>query len=333
MVFIGVMTLAVTPSAHAQTINSSVAAKQWAEKMFENRSHDFRAVGRGTKCEYHFELTNLYEQDVHIAGVRSSCGCTTPTITKDTLKTHEKSSIVATFNTSTFVGQKSAVVTVIFDRPAYAEVQLTVSGFIRTDITFEPNEVTFGEIGIGQTAEQDVVITHRGSNDWRITDVRSLCSDLQVRLSSPEISPGIVRYRMKVNVLESMPEGDVRERLTLISNDRNFPTTEMSINGRVRPPLSISPAAMSFGTVQPGATVSKRVLLRGEKPFAVTQVICPDSRFQFDLPEGSKTFHVLNVRFAAGAEPARVGQEIRVVTDMNDGKSVTCVLTGTIAGS
>ena len=31
--------------------------------------------------EFAFEAQNLYEEDVHIADVRTSCGCTTPTIT------------------------------------------------------------------------------------------------------------------------------------------------------------------------------------------------------------------------------------------------------------
>ena len=306
-------------------------ARSWAEKMFETREHDFRTVGRGTKCEFHFQLKNIYEQDVHIAGVRSSCGCTTPTITKDTLKTHETAAIVAKFNTSTFIGKKSATVTVVIDRPTYAEVRLSVSGFIRTDITFDPPEVAFEEIGAGETSEHEVIITHNGNPNWQITDVRSLCSDLQVRLSKPERSSNRVRYRMKVKVLPTMPEGDVRERLTLISNDRDFPTTEMSINGRVRPALSVSPSALSFGSIPTGETVTKRLVLRGESPFSVRQIICPDSRFQFELPQGSKKVHVMAVKFVGGTSPSRVGQEIRIVTDLADGKSVRCVLTGSVS--
>ena len=83
-------------------------AQNWAEKMFETKSHDFRIVGRGSKSEFHFEFTNLYEENVHVQSVRTSCGCTTPTVTKSTLKTHEKGSILATFNTNTFIGQKQA---------------------------------------------------------------------------------------------------------------------------------------------------------------------------------------------------------------------------------
>lgn len=305
-------------------------SRSWADKMFKVRTHDFRAVGRGTKCEYRFNFTNLYEQDIHIAAVRSSCGCTTPTVTKNTLKTHEEAAVVAKFNTETFIGQKSATVTVVIDRPTYAEVRLTVSGFIRTDITFDPPEVAFGEIGTKETSKNDIVITHNGNPNWQITDVRSLCPHLQVQLSKPERLPNQVKYRMQVNVLPSMPEGDVHERLTLVSNDRKFPTTEMSINGRVRPTLSVSPAAVSFGTVAAGNSSAKRLVIRGDDPFSVKQVVCPDGRFKFDLPEGSKKLHIINVQFTAGETPSKIGQEIRIITDLENDKSVRCILTGAV---
>ncbi len=311
----------------AQTSNSG----NWAEKMFRTTSHDFRTVGRGAKCEYHFEFTNLYEEDVHVAAVRSSCGCTTPTVTANTLKTHEKAAVVAVFNTSTFIGQKAATVTVVIDKPYYAEVQLSVSGFIRTDITFDPPEVAFGEIASGAGTEKDIVITHTGNSSWRITDVRSLCDELEVQLSPRTTSPGMVRYRMRVKILGSMAEGDVRERLTLISNDAKFPTTEMSINGRVRPSLSVSPAAVSIGSVALDTTVEKRVVVRGDAPFTISEVVCPDARFEFDIPDGSKKLHFMTLRFKSGAKADRIAQEIRIKTDMGEvDKSVKFVVTGVV---
>ena len=59
-------------------------AQEWARKMFEVRSHDFGSVARDAKTEYEFVLQNIYEEDVHIASVRASCGCTTPSITNHT---------------------------------------------------------------------------------------------------------------------------------------------------------------------------------------------------------------------------------------------------------
>lgn len=311
-------------------LTAEVSAENWADKMFAQHEHDFRTVGRGTKCEFHFEMTNPYEEEVHIAAVRTSCGCTTPTLTTNTLKTHQSGAVVATFNTATHIGQKAATVTVVFDKPYYAEVQLKVSGYIRTDITFEPPEVAYGEIPAGQSREREVVITHSGNSNWTITDVRSHCTNLQVRLNAPERSAGTVRYRMLVRMDEQMPEGEIHERLTLISNDRNFPTTEMAISGRIRPVVSVSPAAISLGTTQSGSVVEKRLVVRGDQPFAIKDVVCGDERFEFEVPEGRKKVHFLKLRFVADDQAGRVAQQIKIVTDLGENKTAACVATGTI---
>ncbi|WP_146578013.1 DUF1573 domain-containing protein [Neorhodopirellula pilleata] len=298
--------------------------------MFSETKHDFRIVGRGTTAEHRFEFRNIYEEDVHVAAVRSSCGCTTPTVTKDTLATHETAAIVATLNTSTFIGQKAATVTVVFDQPFYAEVQLAVSGYIRTDVTFEPSDIDFGESKPGQIQDRQITISHRGNPGWRIQDVRSHCGDLQVKLSQPRVQPGLVQYEMQVRMKESMPEGEIHERLTLVSNDTQFPTIEMAVNGRVRPTISVSPAAVSLGTAETGGTVSKRLLVRADDDFEIQEVRCVDERFSFDIPKGKKKLHFVNMKFTAGDTPDRIAQKIEIVTDLPGGKTAECVATGTI---
>lgn len=311
----------------------SAAAKDWATKMFENTSHDFRIVGRGTKSEYHFEFTNLYEQDVHVLSVRSSCGCTTPTLSKSTLKTHESASVLARFNTSSFIGQKAATITVVFDRPSYAEVQLKVSGFIRTDITFDPPGVNYGEFPAGQPREQEVTITHSGRSDWEITDVRSHCKHLQVRMSPAERFNGQVRYRILVKMDDSMPAGEIRERLTLISNDRQFPTTEMLVSGRIRPAVSIAPAAVSLGETGRSDTKEQRLVVRGDEPFEILDVRCADRRFEFKVPTEKKKLHFVTLRFRGDGSEDPISQQIRIVTDLPGNKSASCVVTGRIKAS
>ncbi len=317
-------------SAIAFFCSPAMAQQNWASKMFETRSHDFRTVGRGAKSVHEFKVTNIYEEEVHIAAVRTSCGCTTPSISKQTLQSRESGSIIAKFNTDTFIGTKAATLTVVFDKPFYQEVQLKVRGNIRTDVWFEPAEIDFGEIAPGKTGETEIVINHSGNSNWRITDVRSHCTDLQVRLSKPELTPGLVKYRMVVKTKDSMSDGEIRERLTLISNDRAFPTTEMLISGHMRPVLSISPASLSLGTLSPGKLIEKRLLIRGEEPFSVTGIVCPDKRFEFNIPEGKKKLHMVKVKFSSQTVADKIAQQIRVTTDLDGDKFAEILVTGSV---
>ena len=96
-------------------IGSPVFAQEWARRMFEKTSHDFGTVARGAKAEYAFTLENLYLENVHIASVRSSCGCAKPRIEKPWLRTYERGAIVAAINSKAFLGGRSATITVTID--------------------------------------------------------------------------------------------------------------------------------------------------------------------------------------------------------------------------
>ena len=141
--------------------------------MFTETSHNFGTVAKGSKTEHRFTFKNGYREDVHVSGVRTSCGCTSPVVTKRDLKTNEVSEVVATFNTRTFLGAHGATVTVTFDKPFHAEVQLRVDGNIRGDVMFDPPVVDLGNVDVGSGVERHIRVIHMGTSPWRIKDVKS----------------------------------------------------------------------------------------------------------------------------------------------------------------
>ena len=86
---------------------AGAAAQEWAEKMFVTTAHDFGSVARGSKAEFLFNFRNVYVEDVHVASVRSSCGCTIPRVDVADVKTYGESAVIATFNTQAFRGQRA----------------------------------------------------------------------------------------------------------------------------------------------------------------------------------------------------------------------------------
>ena len=56
-----------------------------------------------------------------------------------------------------------------------------------------------------------------------------------------------------------------------------------------------------MGSLNPGDTVRRQVVVRGKLPFSITKVSSRDSRFSIDISAAStpKTVHILPVTFAA----------------------------------
>jgi hypothetical protein len=308
-------------------------ANKWAHKMFASTHHDFGTVSRNAKTEYAFVLENCYEEDVHIAGVRSSCGCTTPVVTKSTLKSWEKGEILAKFNTRTFLGTKSAMITVIIDRPYYAEVQLTVGGTIRSDISVEPGEIQFGEMELGTSKLFDLRISYNGKKDWKIVDVRGNSDALEVRLDTATRQSNYVAYDMHVKLKSSAPAGEFQEELVIVTNDENENERQFTlpISARILPPVTVMPDKILLGDLKKGDSKQQRLVVKSKKPFLISKIDCEDKRFEFSIPEGEKPVHVLQFTFRGDYEtPDGQSVQQKVLIETSTGERVETFVTGRI---
>jgi hypothetical protein len=306
-------------------------AQDWAKKMFQNSSHEFGIVARGSKQEYAFVLTNLYKEDVHVSGLRSTCGCTTPRITKDRIKTHEQTEVIVAYNTRSFLGAKGATITVIIDEPYYAEVQLTVSGYIRSDVVFQPGAVEFGSVDAGQSTSQKVNVSYAGREDWEIMDVRSANEHFEVELEETLRNGGRVNYDMIVRLKPDAPPGYIHDQLLIVTNDSGGSQVSLPVEGQVVSAISVSPAALFLGVLKPGESVKKRLVVRGSKPFRIVSVKCDDESFTFDTSDAeSKPLHFVPVEFKANSETGQIERKIQIETDLGQGFSAQCVANATI---
>jgi hypothetical protein len=308
-------------------------AKEWALKMFTATNHDFGHVARGAKAEFAFEIQNLYEEDVHIADVRTSCGCTTPTITKPTLKTWEKGAIVATLNTRSVVGQRNSTLTVVIDKPFYAEVPITISGNIHSDVDFQPGVAALGDVEQGATVEQTVTVTYRGQGNWQIADVRSANTNLEVELADAVRQPGIVSYKMTVRLKPDAPAGIVQDQLTLITNDQRMPTVVLPVEGRVTPPLAINPSPLLFGSLAPGQSATKQLVITSKQPFRVLNVTANADGLQFKTAgDVVKKVHLIPVSVIAPDAAGEFRYNVTIETDLAAAPTATCQVRGTVRG-
>jgi|TARA_A100001011_G_scaffold133792_1_gene141008 hypothetical protein len=315
----GVPFLAPIALLGAALLAVPASGQEWAEKMFSVTSHNFGTVAKGSKTEFRFIYRNLYEEDVHVSSVRTSCGCTQPAITKKLIETHETGEIVAAFNTRTFLGQHGATLTVTFDQPFYAEVQLRVAGNIRGDVTFEPASVNLGNVDLGRGAEQVVRVTHMGSTPWEITDVRSANVNFEVLLSQPQHTGSQSAYDLTLRLKSNAPAGYINDQLILVTNDPRASQIPMDVEGRVVAEVTVSPQLLALGNVLPGGTVTKNIVVRANRPFCVTGIVCNDGCLSCPAKETPAKVHILPVTFQAGDVGGRVERELTITTDLGDG--------------
>ncbi len=295
------------------------SAQEWARKMFPVTSHNFGTVAKGSKTDYRFVFRNLYEEDLHVVGVRTSCGCTSPSVTQNTLKTHETAEVVASFNTRTFTGQHGATLTVTFDKPFYAEVQLRVAGNIRGDVTFDPPFIDLGNVDLGKGTERKIRIARNGSSPWEIKDVRSANPNFEVTLSKPTHTGSQTLYDLVAKLKPSTPAGYIKGQLILVTNDARATQIPVDVEGRVVAEVTVSPQLLALGAVQAGQTITKNIVIRANREFTITGVYCSDGCLTSKPKTTAARVHILPVTFQAGQAAGKVEQELKIATDLGEG--------------
>jgi hypothetical protein len=300
----------------------SAQEEDWAKAMFSATSHDFGVVARGAKVEHKFVIENKYEENAQISSIQSSCGCTSVKIDKKLLKTWEKAELTAVVDTRSFLGRKDATITVKFDQPFPAEVQIHVRTYIRSDVVVQPGVVQFGTISQGMAMKQKVTVTYAGREDWRIERVESANPFMVGQATEISRGGGQVKYDLWVTLKGDAPAGYIQDQLVLVTNDVNLRAARVpvAVEGVVAQTLSVRPASLFMGIVEMGQPITKPLVIQGKTPFHVTAVRSSDPHFKCKLPEGAKPVHLLPVTFDAKEASGKITGKISIETDYPNAK-------------
>lgn len=308
--------------------SKSTNADDLRKKLITETRHDFGAVARGAKSLHRFVINNPYSKPIIIASVRSSCGCTTATFSTKEIAPFGSGEIIADFNTRSFLGKKNATITVSFTQPYRTEIQLIVSGYIRSDIVFDPGSISFQNVDSGVTKTLSTTISYAGSSLWKIEDIQSGCPYLSAELVELERSSKLVKYRLMTTIDENAPVGHLNAELIVVTNDRKMNKVPLTVVANVNSPLSVSPSQISIPSLENGIVKKTRLVLRGNEGFQITAVQCKDPRVDIKVASTTKKVHLVTVTFNSTGR-SDLPRQIPIVfqTSLGAGNSVTVPMT------
>jgi len=317
-------------------LSSAITARaqdpyEWAKKMFDTTEHNFGTVAKGTEVTHHFKVTNLYAQDMHIASVTTSCGCTAPRFDQTPVKSREATYIDISMDTNRFQHEKSSNVTVTFDQPMYATVVIPVKVYIRTDVALTPGSVNFGAVDLGQAQERKVELLYTGDEGWKITSVVANDPHIKAQVKETTRGNGQVGYDLIVALSPKTPVGNLREQLMMVTNDQAGQIPVL-VQARVEADVTVTPSVVQLGSVAPGSEKVKTVILRGRNAFVIDKVECESAHGIFKMPQlnkDAKTVHVLPLTFTAPKEAGPLSEKF-IVTIAGRPEPITFTAQGTI---
>lgn len=297
-------------SASAQELN-------WAEKMFDHRNIDFGVVARGSDAVARVKITNLYKQAVHIADVRTTCGCSAGKPSKTSLESLEDGYIEVTMDTRKFTRRKDSNVIITFDAPLHQEVRIPITAYIRTDVVFDPGSVNFGAVEHGKEATRTIKLQYAGRSDWHVKEIRSRSESVVAKAIETSRGNGRVDYDIVVNLAPNTPAGAVREQLALITDDQNSPQVPLLVEATVEADVTVTPAIVSLGVMKPGEAKQFNVVIKGKQAFQIERIECESDNgiFKVRLPQNAAQVHVLPMTITAPDKPGNLAEEFTVTVN------------------
>ena len=300
---------------------ASASAQQqqlsWAEQMFDQRNIDFGVVARGSDAVARVKITNKWNRAIHIADVRTTCGCSAGKPTKTSLEPLEEGYIEVTMDTKKFTRRKDSNVIITFDTPWAAEVRIPITAYIRTDVVFDPGSVNFGAVEYGKEATRTVKLQYAGRNDWQIKEIKSRSESVLAKAVETVRGNGRVDYDIVVTLAPNTPPSTIREQLTIVTDDQTSPHVPLLVEANVEADVVVTPAIVSLGVMKPGEAKQFNIVIKGRQPFQIDKIECDSDTglFKVRLPQNAAQVHVLPMTITAPDKPGNLSEEFTVTVN------------------
>lgn len=328
------LTLAALTLASTAAAAQAVPAGSWAEeKMFERRvSHDFGSVPRGAQLQHRFTMTNPYAVPLEVTISRISCGCVTATPSVKTLDPRGTGSIDVTMDARRFTGAKLVKVTVTVSSPQYnSTAELKVTANARADIVLNPGAVNFGAVARGTTPTQTIDVEYAGVLDWRASELNLNSAPITASFKEMYRRPGQVGYQVSLTLKADAPAGILKQEVFLKTNDPATPQVPIAMEAVVQAPLTVSPEVLAGISLKVGEGQTRRVVVRGNRPFRILSVdgLGEGVTVVNPLPSAAATVQIVTFKY----QPTEAGEfkrQLQIKTDLQD-EAVTVKVDGTVA--
>jgi hypothetical protein len=221
-----------------------------------------------------------------------------------------------------FVGQKTVSIWVQFGPNYISAARLQVSANSRADIVSNPGRVWFDAVPSGQTPSATVDVEYSGKLPWQISKVTTPAgAPFNATVKELYRRAGDVGYRVTTTLKAGAAPGPFREDVILETNDPSAPRLTVPVEGSVQWPRQV----LHLGKIKVGEPLTRRVDVRGNRPFLVLGIEGPDG-VRLDGEPNTKARRSQKVALQLQqAQPGAFRYEIRIKTDLQDAPVIVAV--------
>ena len=297
----------------------------------DHNSHIFGTLSRSQAVEHSFPFKNTGTKTLKIYHIETTCLCATARSTKSEIQPGQSAEIIAKLEAYKYAGNEpQKTLSVVTNDPDEPAVPLTIMAFIIDMVELEPEEILLPNLRAGQPASVEARIIQDGALDLDIQQIES---------SSPMISVDTVPLEgeqkghvLAITISPEMPEGAFEESITITTNYRNYTndkksrgggkklyknyrTLQLPVKGTVKGAISVVPRSVNFGSVSPGESQQRKLVVSGDTPFEIQSVSLTDNALSVSFePATSGTIHEISIQFLSEGSERKINDKLIIST-------------------
>jgi hypothetical protein len=243
---------------------------------FDVLNHDFGIIPDTNEVTHVFKFTNNSDKTLRITA-RGSCGCTVPTLAKDSYAPGEAGEITAKFNPKRRNGHQTKQITVMFDDPEMKNMQLEITADVQALVLVDPPKGDLRELRTETGGTTTFTVTGR-KEGFQLTAVQSKSSDVLTSISEPrqveKDGVTMTAYDVTVTVPPGAAVGNISEQLQLVTNDERADAPPYIFSAQVVGDLRAQPEHVYVRTFTPDTafTTTARIDSRDGHDFHIVGI-------------------------------------------------------------
>lgn len=237
-----------------------------AELVFTPAEIDLGNLKAGQISQRLVQVRNSSATTVTITELKASCGCLALKMTPLTLESGQSGTLAFQVNTLTAETGRQGwrIIIRYLEAGAQRQAEFVVQAAVTQEIVVEPSSLTI--YGGRRTTEHTFQIVDSRSTPLVITKAETSSPNLIVA-PAPKRTETPARTEVKLTIQEGFSEGRHDERMTLYTNDPEYPTLQVPVAIISRPParFTAQPMSVAFRRESNEARPKRRVVLRDNK--------------------------------------------------------------------
>ncbi len=325
---------------------------------FDETTHDFGKVKEEVNyASYTFKFKNTGDGDLKLLNVRASCGCTTPSYSREPIKPGEQGEIKVKYHTTRRPGAFRKSITITINNPDHPNSVIFIKGFVIPkakskgdyypvsvgNLKLMSNHLAFNDIKTTEIKTDSMKIYNNWGHPMNISFNR-LPPHLQVK-AVPSVLPagkeGYIIVTYDANKKKDF--GLVYDRIAIKTNDNVQTIKNLNVSARINqdfsnmsakdlkkaPKIVFDQSSYDFGKLKSGSTVKYNYTFKneGKRPLDILKVKTSCGCTTTKLPQ--KTYKKgksgsIEVSFNTSGRRGKQHKTITVIT--NDPKNSEIVL-------